>query len=150
MQVEEYRNIISSAVEKEVEAYEFYSGVAEKVSNRSLKDIFTELAEEEKKHKSTLEGYLTDLKPMAFDAKRDYKISETVQRPPLTLEMKPADAIALAMKNEEDAMNMYTALAENSSDPEQKGAFQSLAAMEKGHKAKLEDLYTNMAFPEVW
>jgi rubrerythrin len=150
MQIEEYRKIISSAIEKEVEAYEFYAGVAAKVTSRVLKDIFSELAEEEKKHKSTLEGYLADLKPPTFDATRDYRVSETVQRPTLKLDMKPVDAVALAMKKEEDAMNMYTALAENSSGQEQKEMFQSLAAMEKGHKAKLEDMYTNMAFPEVW
>lgn len=150
MQIEDYKRIIRSAVEKEIEAYEFYAGVAEKVTDRALKDIFSELAEEEKKHKSLLEGYLADVKPLAFDVQRDYRVSETVQRPALTLDMKPVDAVALAMKKEEDAMNMYTALAENSSDQEQKNAFQSLAAMERGHKARLEDLYTNMAFPEAW
>jgi rubrerythrin len=28
--------------------------------------------------------------------------------------------------------------------------FEQLANMEKGHKARLEDIYTNMAYPEVW
>jgi rubrerythrin len=64
--------------------------------------------------------------------------------------MKPSDTIALAMKNEEEAMNMYTDLANCSSDQEQKKVFQALAKMEQGHKARLEDMFTNMAFPEVW
>ena len=33
---------------------------------------------------------------------------------------------------------------------EQAKAFQELATMEQGHKTRLEELYTNMAFPEVW
>ena len=33
---------------------------------------------------------------------------------------------------------------------EQKRIFTELASMERGHKARLEDIYTNMAFPEVW
>jgi len=28
--------------------------------------------------------------------------------------------------------------------------FDSLARMEKGHKVKLEGLYSDMAYPEVW
>jgi rubrerythrin len=64
--------------------------------------------------------------------------------------MKPADAIALAVKNVQEAMDMYTKMADCSTDAEQKKMFQSLANMEQGHKVKLEDTFTNMAFPEVW
>jgi rubrerythrin len=150
MQLDEYKKIISFAVENEIEAYEFYTGVFNKVKDDNMKAIFKELADEEKGHRALLEGYLSDLKPMRFSESKDYKISETVETPRLSLDMKPSDAIALAMKKEEDAMKMYMALADNSSDPEQRETFQSLAKMEMGHKAKLEDMYTNMAFPEVW
>jgi rubrerythrin len=150
MQVEEYKKIISDAVLNEIEAYEFYSSVSEKVKNNSLKAIFKELAEEEKRHKNSLKGFLSDLRPMRFDGKKDYKVSETVEMPRLSLDMKPSDAIALAMKSEEEAMNMYTELANCSGDQKQKEVFQALAKMEQGHKARLEDMFTNMAFPEVW
>jgi len=150
MQAEEYKKIIAGAVANEIEAYEFYQGVSEKVEDGSMKAIFKELANEEKKHKNSLEGFLSNLKPMRFDAKKDYKISETVEKPRLSVDMKPSDAIALAMKNEEEAMNMYTELANCSSDQKQKEVFQALARMEQGHKARLEDMYTGMAFPEAW
>jgi rubrerythrin len=55
-----------------------------------------------------------------------------------------------SIKKELEAMQMYTQLANLSSDVEQKLLFSQLANMESGHKARLEDLYTNMAFPEVW
>jgi rubrerythrin len=48
--------------------------------------------------------------------------------------MKPVDVIALAMKNEEEAMEMYTKMAECSTDAEQKRMFEAPANMEKGHK----------------
>jgi rubrerythrin len=64
--------------------------------------------------------------------------------------MKPADAIALAMKREEEAMDMYKEFAAISIDEGQKETFLSLATMEQGHKTKLEDLYVGTAFPEVW
>lgn len=146
-----YIDILSMAIENEVEAYEFYLGVYEKVSDPNIKSIFKELAEQELGHRDLLSSYLNnDAKPLSFSQVPDYKISETIDRPKLSLSMKPVDAIALAMKNEEDAMRMYQNLADNSTDAEQKDLFMNLANMEKGHKAQLEDLYTNMAFPETW
>ena len=150
MNVEEYKKIISDAVGDEKEAYEFYSGVAEKVNDRNLKDIFRELADEEKKHEKSLSGFISDMRLMHFHEKKDYKISQSIEKPHLSLNMKPSDAIALAMKKEEEAMNMYTELANCSNNQQQKEVFQALANMEKGHKVKLEDMYTNMAFPEAW
>jgi len=64
--------------------------------------------------------------------------------------MKPTDGIALAIRKELDAMQMYTQLARVSSDSGEKQTFLELAKMEKNHKTRLEDIYTNMAFPEVW
>jgi len=98
-----------------------------------------------------LEGFLADeSRIMKFQAGQNYKVSETVERPKLSMDMKPVDAIALAMKKEEDAMNLYLGCSQASDDAEQKNIFDNLAAMEQSHKAKLEDLYTNMAFPEAW
>jgi rubrerythrin len=150
MRVEEYKKVISMAVESEIEAYDFYTAAGEKVKDANLKSTFKDLADEEKKHRNFLQGLLSQAKPLRFDEAKDYKISETVDKPKLSLGMKPADAIALAMKNEEEAMNMYAELAKCSSDKEQKEMFESLARMEKGHKVKLEGVYTNIAFPEVW
>ena len=45
---------------------------------------------------------------------------------------------------------MYTQLASLSDDTEQQLLFSQLANMERTHKARLEDIYTNMAFPEAW
>jgi rubrerythrin len=150
MNVEEYKKVIASAIENEIEAYEFYTAVCEKVKDANLKSIFKDLADEEKGHRNFLQGLLSQAKPVSFNEAKDYKISETVGKPKLSMSMKPADAIALAMKNEEEAMNMYGELAKCSADKEQKELFESLARMEKGHKVKLEGMYTNMAFPEVW
>jgi rubrerythrin len=150
MKADEYKNIIQMAVENEIEAYDFYTAVGERVKDPNLKPIFKALADEEKKHRNFLQGLLSQAKPMSFDETKDYKVSETVDKPKLSVSMKPADAIALAMKNEEEAMNMYADLAKFSLDKDQKDMFESLSRMEQGHKVKLEGMYTNIAFPEVW
>lgn len=150
MKTDEYKKIIQFAVSNEIEAYDFYKGVSDKVKDAGLKKIFAELAEEEARHRKFLEGLTSGKTRMYFDETKDYKVSQTIEKPKLSLSMKPADAIALAVKNEEEAMDMYTQMASCSMDAEQKKMFQSLATMEKGHKVKLEDTFTNIAFPEVW
>lgn len=151
MTKEEYKKILESAIGNEVEAYEFYKGVSEKATDNNIKWVFGKFAEEEQKHQKLLEGFLAgDLSTIHFDESADYKVAETVDKPKLSLAMKPADAIALAMKNEEEAMNMYAAFATASTDPGQKKMFQELSVMEKGHKTRLEEYYVNAAFAEAW
>jgi len=150
MTIEEYRQILSMAIANEIAAYDFYKSVCEKVKDNSLRSIFAELAEDELKHKIFLEGFVTGAKPFHFAEVTDYEVAKTVEKPKPSIDMKPYDAIGLAMKAEEEAMQMYKALANSSTSPDQKEMFLALANMEKSHKVKLEELYTTVAYPEVW
>jgi len=141
MKTDEYKKIIKFAVANEIEAYDFYKGVSEKVKDASLKKIFAELAEEEAGHRKLLEGLASGKGQMHFDESKDYKVAESINKPKLSMSMKP---------NEQEAMEMYKEMASCSTDAGQKKMFQSLANMEQGHKVKLEDTFTNMAFPEAW
>ncbi|HOY30555.1 MAG TPA: ferritin family protein [Bacteroidales bacterium] len=146
-----YKQILSQAILNEIEAYEFYKSAAEKSANASLKEIFSELAEEENKHKIMLEAFLnSNVTVLNFHTTADYKVSESVELPKLTPDMSFTDGLALAMKKEEEAMVMYQKFADASSSEEQKHAFIQLAKMEQGHKARLEELYTNTAYIEEW
>lgn len=148
----DYKKILELAINNEVEAYEFYINAASKSQDANLKDIFTELAEEEMKHKKTLEGFLgNEALEMNFRVSSpDYKIAETIELPKLTADMSFSDGVALAIKKEQEAKEMYEQFAEASINEDQKKIFQELATMELGHKVKLEELYTNTAYNEVW
>ena len=151
MKSDDAKKIISTAIEREVEAFTFYRTISDKVKDPALKKLFGELAGEEKQHREFLQGMLTkDVAKMNFDAKKDYKIVNAMPSPPLSADMKPLDGLVVAIKKELEAMQMYSQLAGLSTATEQKFLFTQLANMESGHKARLEDLYTNMAFPEVW
>jgi rubrerythrin len=148
---DEYRKIISDAIDNEVEAYNFYHTVFKKVKDKMLKDLFNQLAGDEKKHKSILQGFLKkDPEKMHFSASQDYKVGDALPSPRLTVDLKPLDGLVIAIRKELEAMQMYTQLANASADQGQKATFTELASMERGHKSRLEDIYTNMAFPEVW
>jgi rubrerythrin len=146
------RKIITFAIEKEIGAYEFYHNASKKItSDKNLIKTFEDLAVEESKHRKFLEDFLNgELHEFHLADVPDYHVSEGVEKPELSTEMKFVDAIALAMKNEEEAMTMYADLANASQDASQKELFDELAKMEAMHKARLEDIYVNAAFTEIW
>jgi len=151
MNFEDFQKIITNAIDSEVESYAFYKSIADRVKDASLKTLFLDLAEDEKGHREYLQGLLLrDAKQMHFVAARDYKITDSLEEPTLSVDMKPLDGLVLAVKKELQAAQMYTQLAAASADAEQQMVFVQLANMEKGHKARLEDIYTNMAYPEAW
>ncbi|MGI6430677.1 MAG: ferritin family protein [Synergistaceae bacterium] len=147
-----YKEILKMAVGNEVEAYEFYRDAAAKMKDPAMKKTFMELADEESGHKVLLEGFLSnEMKDMKFSDEKDYKVAETVEAPQtLSTDMAFKDAIALAMKKEQEAMEMYQQFADASEGAKQKETFLELAKMEKGHKVRLEGIYTDIAFIEVW
>ncbi|HOI58658.1 ferritin family protein [Methanoculleus sp.] len=151
MNTKDFQKIITNAIDSEVESYTFYKSVSERVGDASLKTLFLDLAEEEKGHREYLQGILLrGADEMRFVAARDYKVTDAIDEPALSVDMKPLDGLLLAVKKELQAAQMYTQLAAASADAGQKMVFEQLANMEKGHKARLEDLYTNMAYPEAW
>ncbi|MDA8138237.1 MAG: ferritin family protein [Desulfobacteraceae bacterium] len=147
-----YRKILDNAIQGEIEAHQFYQKVADKVEDAYLKDLFKGLAAEERKHQKILEGF-RDKADMGIHFARtpDFHLAETMEAPKsLSIQMKPADAIALAMKKEEEAMRQYTQLADACNDPGQQKVFRELAAMEQGHKNKMENAFVDIGYPEVW
>ena len=151
MNANDAKKILSIAVEREVESYAFYQKISEKVKDPALKKLFGELAGDEKKHREFLQGFLArDATKFHFDPRADYKVGDGLATPALTADLKPIDGLVIAIKKELEAMQMYTQLAKKSTDVEQQLLFSQLANMETSHKARLEDLYTEMAFPESW
>ncbi|WP_332450006.1 ferritin-like domain-containing protein [Methanoculleus sp.] len=151
MDAESFQKIITNAIDSEVESYTFYKSVADRATDANLKTLFLDLANEEKGHREYLQGILTrGVKDMQFVAAKDYKVTDALDEPTLSADMKPIDGLLLAVKKELQAAQMYTQLAAASADAAQKMVFEQLANMEKGHKARLEDIYTNMAYTEAW
>ncbi|PKL60416.1 MAG: ferritin [Methanomicrobiales archaeon HGW-Methanomicrobiales-4] len=151
MKQDDFKKILLNAIDKEVESYTFYTATSERVTDKALKTIFKELAEQETMHRKTLQEYLIGgKKELKFDEVKDYHLSDIIENPTLSTEMKPLDGLKLAIKKEEEAKQMYENLAAASVEADQKNLFNELAKMELGHKARLEDIYTNTAFAEAW
>lgn len=151
MKNNELISIIDFAIENEVDSYEFYRDATIKVEDQFLKETFEGLAQEELTHKKFLKDFLlSDVEDIRLDEFSDYKISETIDKPKLSIEMNFADALGLAIKNEEEAMYMYKSLSDACLDEGHKKLFLGLMKMEQMHKSKLEEIYVNVAYGEVW
>lgn len=152
MDLEKYKQVISDAIQGEIDARTFYEEVAGRIKDNYLTELFQGFAREEAKHEQILSGILKQEKidTTYFDFEKDFHVSETIDMPEVNEAMDLKSAIGLAMKNEEIAMKKYTNLAENCTDAELKAVFTDLAAMERGHKHMMEEKFVDVAFPEVW
>ncbi len=146
-----YRKILEDAIQSEIDSQVFYREAAEALENNLLKEMFLSFAEEEKRHEDTLRRFLESTPDeLPFNESTDFHVSETIATPRVSAEMRPADAFALAMKKEEEAMKVYAALAQECTDEAQKKILLELAAMERSHKLKMEKAFIDTGYPESW
>lgn len=152
MHLTDINKLIDFAIEQEHEAFAFYKAASEKVSNPGVKQLFMDLAEDEHGHANLLEIYREnkELGNIFKTQVIDYKISEIHEMPALSLTMIPSEAIAIAMKKEQQAAELYAAFAANATTSEVKEALENLMNMELGHKHKLENAFVDIGYPEVF
>jgi rubrerythrin len=142
--------IFSVAMEREAEAREFYTVVAKGAAVPEVRKVFEQLAEEELGHYELLAKLQNDPSmPMKIvPPQQDYKVAESVALPKLSAAMKPVDAIAVAMKKEQQAVEFYRGLSSGTTDKQIKDMFENLANMELNHKHRLENVYVEIGYPE--
>ena len=143
--------IFDLAIRKEEAANQFYAALAQRVKNRAVQEIFTELAKEELNHKTLLTSLqAAPLIHTKFARVPDYHIAESEAQPVVTPDMPLRDAVALAMKNEQQAAQLYRVMAQATTEADVRELFENLMNMELGHKNKLETLFVDIGYPEVF
>ena len=151
MNKEDYKRILSIAIQTEINGNEYYQAMGKKVTDPSVKQLFNIMAEESLSHIRKLGAYLkTDEQPIEVDEAIDYQIAETITKPEISEDITFIEAVALAMKKEQEVMDMFNVMAAFNRDAEQKQMFAALAEMAKGHMAKLEELYYDFACAGDW
>jgi rubrerythrin len=148
----ETEKIFDIAIGREIEANRFYAVAAKKMRDASVRALFSELALEEYGHMEILEKYRHDpaLEMKIPSPSVDYKIAEATETHKLSFDAKPADALSLAMKKEQMAVELYRSLAASAADPGLREVLANLANMELSHKQKLETMFVNVGYPEVF
>lgn len=145
-------DFIDIAIQREIEAYEFYQGLKAKIEDQTAAQALDLLANEEKKHRAFLEDYQAG--KLGSDALRltqviDYRIAEHLEQPDLDKDLESKDVYLVAAHREQHSYHFYTALAAIHPEGAVKDMLLRMANEEKRHKEKVEYLYTNTAFPQT-
>jgi rubrerythrin len=142
MELSNFQEVITFAIRKEADAATLYETYASKVSNPGIKKMFEELMKEELGHKKILEN-ITEQKVEDYKltAVPDLKISDYSQEQEFKPDMNFQEALLLAIKREENSLNLYNNLVKSTGNPQLQKLFQTLSQEEAKHKLRLETEY---------
>ena len=145
-------DILDLAIQREVEAYEFYMDILGRVDDESVKDTLKFIAGEEVKHKRFLVNYRegkygTDSLRMAQFV--DYKIAEYLEEPDIDGDLRSQEVYLIAAHRENRSHQFYTELANLHAEGELQSMLLKMANEELKHKEKMEYLYSNTAFTQT-
>lgn len=144
--------IIEKAIQREEEAYAFYTDILGQIEEPSTRETIEWIAGEEKKHRKFLIDY-RDGKygpgPMRMTDVVLYKIAEHQEEPDIATDMKREDVFLVASHRELKSYHFYTELAGQEDAAGVRDMLLRIANEELKHKEKMEYLYANTAFPQT-
>jgi rubrerythrin len=151
MTFETTEEVLNYAIKREIEAIRFYSRLAEIMEKREMRAAMLEMADEEKRHRDCLVA-LRDgggFDEIGIKAVQNLKIAEFVAMPPVDPGMNWAQTLAVAMKREQAAFDLYTQLAAAAPSPQLTKVFETLASEEARHKRRFEEEYEGRVLEDV-
>jgi len=144
-----FDEIVQFAIDGEQEAVDAYTTASEIVTRANVKNMLLGLARQEQMHKERLESIDRErVTETAIVNVPDLRIADFMDDVTITADMDYQDILAVAMKREERAHNLYSTLASNTDDAELKKVFEVLAQEEAGHKLALEKEYDEHVLTE--
>ena len=141
--------ILDFAIEREIEANQFYTELAEKADNPAMREVFAGFAKEEAGHKVKLEAVKRGELVMKPDSVRSLGIADYVVDVEPKKDMSYADVLVVAMKKEKAAYRLYLDLAAVAEAEELTNTFLALAQEEAKHKLRFEIEYDDYVLKEA-
>lgn len=146
MKFDSLNEIIDFAIEKEVEAAEFYQSISKQENISGTKEMFADFASEEKKHEKMLlsfksTGVTDSMNDYQLKWITDIKRSDYVVDLEYTPGMAYNEILMLAMKREEKALALYNDFLSQADTDDAKKLFKILCQEEAKHKLALETMY---------
>jgi rubrerythrin len=141
-----FEQLISLAIKREEEAYDFYTKAAEHAEQTSSAKLLQELAKQEVKHKEKLqealgEGVCDTFTCATLEEFESHDLSKYLLDIPLEPSSTSQDILIVAIKREEGARDFYKALSELTGNASHRSVFETLAKEEQNHKDRLESMY---------
>jgi rubrerythrin len=144
MNFNSFEEILDFAIEREIQAVNFYQNLVDRETFPASKQTLAEFVEEERKHQLLLEEFKKGNRSVV---EYDYVWIPDIKRSDYIVDMKYepgmdfVEILRLAMKREEKALRLYNALATRTNDADCVQLFKMLAQEEAKHKQTFETLY---------
>ena len=146
---EEAQAVLDLAIRKEQETHQVYQQAAQATTDRGVKALATELAEEELNHAKVLRSLeLGRLQEHEFVRIQTLGISDFLLDKPTLEGAGLQDVLIFAMKREEKAHSFMAKMAEAVEDSLTRKLLEILAQEELKHKARLESFYEQVFLKE--
>lgn len=135
-------DVLDFAREKEQDACDFYTDLAERMHDSSMKDFFTELARQEIRHKIVLtEMRKGNVEIGSHPRIKNIELDKVLLIKEGSKSLAIENAMLVALEREQSSNKLYADLAQIVDDATLKGTFESLAADELEHKASIQAAY---------
>lgn len=142
MDEKKFKEVARFAIEKEINAFNFYTSASQVAKYSGARELFLELSKEEEGHRILLEKLdVEKIAQVRIESVPNLKISDYMVEVEFRPEMPYADILRVAMKMEERSLKLYTDWNEGTRDAELKKLFAFLASQEAKHKYRLEKIY---------
>jgi rubrerythrin len=144
MTIQGTEGILEFALEREKEAIRFYQGLRNKARFSEKRKLLEEIEQMEHGHIRAIEQIrekgVSNISVPSLEKIPDLHLADQTVAPPEGEEMSYQDILIIAIKKEESAYKLYTALAE-SQQGEARTLFLKLASEEAKHRRFFEELY---------
>ncbi len=142
--------VLDRAIANEKSAAAFYRQAADQMTDLVTRDALEGLMRDELEHQHLIEEFKSGVRLLPEGRTSGGTLLEYLGAPDFTPDLSPAEAFLLAAKKEKLAVEFYEQWANLYSAGPERDLLLGLADVERRHKAMVEDLYTNAAFPEAW
>ncbi|MHC4644691.1 MAG: ferritin family protein [Planctomycetota bacterium] len=140
--------ILDFAIEREIEAHEFYTELAERIGSPAMREVFEAFAIEELGHKMKLQAVKSAELALREEEVADLGIADYTVQAEARPDMSYAEALILAMKREKASYRLYVDLAAVAEAEELTDMFLALAQEEARHKLRFEIEYDDIVLKD--
>ena len=143
--------ILDRAIANEEAAAAFYRRAAAALADAETREALEGLMRDEEEHKRLIEEFRSGARPLPKATAQAATLVESLRHAAASAaDMSPADAFLLAANKERLAVELYENWAKLYSEGAERQLLLHLADVERGHKARVEAMFANAAFPESW
>jgi len=137
-------DVLNYAIGEEQAAAKFYTQLASQAKMPGMRQVLSDFAQEEMKHKAKLEAIKAGGKLKPAEQVMDMKLADYIVDAAPSPDMNYQGVLILAMKKEKAAFKLYSDLASSTDDENVKTMFLALAQEEAKHKLRFEIEYDDM------